>query len=47
MDKADAQAKKHAERETKKNLAPAARAEKQGDVSKLTKAEITAILYVD
>jgi hypothetical protein len=50
MDKADAQAKKHAERETKKNLAPAASAklaEKQGDVSKLAKAEIAAILYVD
>lgn len=50
MDKADAQAKQHAERETKKTLAPAASAklaEKQGDVSKLTKAEIAAILYVD
>jgi hypothetical protein len=50
MDKADAQAKKHAERETKKTLAPAASAklaEKQGDISKLTKAEIAAILDVD
>jgi hypothetical protein len=50
MDKADAQAKKHAEREIKKTLAPAASvklAEKQGDVSKLTKAEIVAIVYVD
>jgi hypothetical protein len=51
MDKADAQAKKHAERETKKTLVLAANvklADKQGDVSKLThQAEITAILYVD
>jgi hypothetical protein len=48
MDKADAQSKKNAEREVKKKLAPAASAklaEKQGDVSKLTKAEIVAILY--
>jgi hypothetical protein len=50
MDKADAQSKKNAEREVKKKLAPAASAklaEKQGDVSKLTKAEIVAILYYD
>jgi hypothetical protein len=44
----DAQAKKNAEREIRKKLAPAAilkLAEKQGDISKLTKAEIAAILY--
>ena len=50
VDKYDAQAKKHTERDTNKNTSPVAStklAEKQGDVSNITKAKIAEILYVD
>ena len=50
MDKADVQSNNHVERNTKKNLAPAASvdlAEKKGGVSNITKAEIAETLYVE